>query len=280
MEPMEAIDEHLPALGERWRRHELAGARLVPAPGSLRFTLAGATAHRYTNAQIDDYSRRTGRRHFAWRPPVSLRVRARFSHRESELRGTAGFGFWNDPFLMTDLRMPARPQAIWFFFGSPPGNMKLDWRVPGSGWKAAALDAARPASLVLAPLAPLAVLLMNARPLYRALWPRIQRALRIREALLALDMTAWHTYELDWGRHRARFRVDGRPVCTAFPSPRGPLGLVVWMDNQYMVVTPQGRFRWGVLEVEGPQWMEIERLSVEPRPPDSGTELQAAPHGE
>ena len=261
---MPLIDEHLPTLGDRWRRHELAAGRLEPAAGSLRFALAGATAGRYSNAQIDDYSNKTGRRHFPWRPPLRLTVRARFSHPAGQLQGTAGFGFWNDPFLMTGIRLPALPQAVWYFYASPPANLKLDLRVPGHGWKAAAIDAARPAAWLLAPLAPPAVLLMQARPLYRALWPRFQRALHIREALLPISMTDWHTYTIDWGLHRSHFSVDGRRVGPVFPSPRGPLGLVLWLDNQTMVVTPQGRFRWGLLPVQDRQWLEVQRLSVEP----------------
>jgi len=164
---------------------------------------------------------------------------------------------------MTDIRRPALPQAIWFFHASPPGNMKLDRRVPGHGWKAAAIDAGRPAAWLLAPLAPLAVLLMRFETPYRALWPRIQRALHIQEALVRDDMTAWHTYVIDWGTRRSRFFVDGRSLGRSFPSPHGPLGLVVWLDNQYMIVTPQGRFRWGLLDIQGEQWMEVEQLSVE-----------------
>ena len=103
-------------------------------------------------------------------------MRARFSHPANELRGTAGFGFWNDPFMMTGARIPTLPRAIWFFYGSPPSNIKLDRHAPGHGWKAATIDALRPAAFLLAPLAPLAVPLMNLPSLYRRLWPFIQRA--------------------------------------------------------------------------------------------------------
>jgi hypothetical protein len=60
--------------------------------------------------------------------------------------------------------------------------MKLDLRTPGCGWKAATIDALRWPSLPLAFAAPLAVPLMNIRPVYRALWPVIQRAMHISEA--------------------------------------------------------------------------------------------------
>jgi len=246
----------------RWRRYVVGPAALEPSRSGLRFVLEGATTRQYADAQIDDYRGRP-RRRFLWHPPLRLAVRARFSHPAGQLRGTAGFGFWNDPFLMTGARWPTLPRAAWFFYGSPPSNMKLDLHTPGHGWKAATIDALRPAALLLAPTAPLAVLLMNLQPLYRRLWPTIQQALRIGEAVLNVDMTAWHEYTLEWGPEQAYFRIDGQTVLAKALSPRGPLGLVLWLDNQYMVVTPQGRFRWGLLEVPGRQWLEVSEVTVQ-----------------
>ncbi|MFQ5611502.1 MAG: hypothetical protein ACE5H9_05160 [Anaerolineae bacterium] len=252
--------------GPRWQRHLAGGGLLEPTGATLRLVNLDASRRQYTNAQIDDYQG-LPRRRFLWRPPLLLTVRARFSHPAGNgpeaLRGTAGFGFWNDPFLMTGIRTPALPRALWFFYASPPSNMKLDLAAPGHGWKAATLDALRPAALLLAPFAPAAVLLMNLPPLYRRLWPPIQRALRVREAGVEVSMTGWHTYAIDWGRERTRFSVDGRPVLADAPSPGGPLGFVMWLDNQYMVVRPQGRFGWGLLDKPGRQWLEVERLAIE-----------------
>jgi hypothetical protein len=249
--------------GPHWRRYVVSNGRLEPTGSTLRFVVADASSRRYSDAQIDDYQG-LPRRRFLWRPPLGLAVRARFSHPAGVLRGTAGFGFWNDPFLMTGARTPTLPRAVWFFYGSPPSNMKLDLHTPGHGWKAATIDALRPAALLLAPLAPLVVLLMNLHPLYRALWPPIQRALNVREVTVKVDVTEWHTYAVEWGTERTGFSVDGVPVLTDAPSPRGPLGFVMWLDNQYMVVTPQGRLGWGLLDVPGRQWMEVDRLAIEP----------------
>jgi hypothetical protein len=247
----------------RWKRYLVGDGTLEPTGSTLRFVTTDATSRKYVDAQLDDYQG-LPRRRFPWRPPLRLAVHARFSHAAGELRGTAGFGFWNDPFMMTGARVPTLPRAAWFFYGSPPSNMKLDLQTPGRGWKAATIDALRPAALLLAPLALPAVLLMNVRSFYRRLWSPIQRALNVAEAALAVDMTRWHTYVLEWGVERAWFSVDGRPLLEEAPSPRGPLGFVMWLDNQYMVATPQGRFGWGLLDAPGRQWMEVDSLAIEP----------------
>ncbi|MCX7682805.1 MAG: family 16 glycosylhydrolase [Anaerolineae bacterium] len=251
------------ASGSHHQREYLVGTGALERDGHiLRLVVTDATARTYSDAQLDDYHG-LPRRRFLWRPPLQMTVRARFSHPTGELRGTAGFGFWNDPFLMTGWRTPTLPRAIWFFYASPPSNLKLDLEVPGSGWKAATLDALRPVALPLALTAPLTVPLMNLRPFYSAWWPRVQKALRIREALVDTEITHWHTYAIHWGAERAVFSVDDKPILDA-PSPGGPLGFVMWLDNQYMVATPQGHFRWGLLDVPGRQWMEVEQLTIEP----------------
>ena len=246
----------------QWITHALGTGSFEPTGDTLRFVNTDTTPRQISNAQIDDYGGR--RRHeFLWHPPLTMTVRARFSHPVGELSGTAGFGFWNDPFLMTGKRWPSLPRATWFFGASPPSNMKLDPRVPGWGWKAATLDAIRLPFFLLAPTAPIAVPLMNVRPLYRALWPIAQRAIGVSEARVNADMRAWHAYRMEWHADSVRFQVDENIVLDSKTSPRGPLGFVMWLDNQCMIVTPWGKFGYRWLAAPGRQWMEVDSLSIE-----------------
>jgi hypothetical protein len=248
----------------RWKQH-VGGSGALEATGStLLFINNSTSARRYTNAQIDDYQG-LPRGGFLWRPPLKMTVRARFSHHAGALSGTAGFGFWNDPFMMTSRRSPALPRVVWFFYASPPSNMKLDLRTPGSGWKAATLNVCWLPFLLLAPTAPVAVPLMNVRPLYRRLWPVAEMAMGVSEAALEVSMTEWHTYAIEWGVERASFSLDGKPVLQSESSPRGPLGFVMWLDNQYAVVTPWGRLGYGLLDCAERQWVEVDSLSIEPQ---------------
>lgn len=245
-----------------WHRYEVGGGVVEAANGGLRFVTRDARAGRYADAQVDDY-RDLPRRRFAWRPPLTMQVRARFSHGAGDLKGTAGFGFWNDPFAMTGARVPALPRALWFFYASPQSDMALAMGVPGRGWKAATIDATRLPALAMAPLAPLAVPLMNVKGVYRRFWPVAQNALAIAESSLAgVEMTAWHDYRLAWLPEGVRFEVDGEVVLETARAPRGPLGFVMWLDNQYAVVTPWGRFGWGTVDAPGEQWMAVEGFSI------------------
>ncbi len=240
---------------------ETGAGRVEQSDGGVRLLLPQADAGRYSDAQIDDTAGLSRRAH-RWRPPVTLSLHARFSHPAGELRGTAGFGFWNVPFGPGASRIPALPRALWFFFGSPPHSVPLAAGVPGHGWKAASLDAGRPAALCWAPLSPLATLAMRAEGIYQWLWPHIQRALAVREALVPAEMTGWHAYLLEWRPDEARCWVDDELLLSVPVPPRGPLGFVAWMDNQYAIASPRGRFGWGLLDVPQPQWLEITDLHI------------------
>lgn len=244
-----------------WRHQLVGGGALLSTVNGLRLQNDVTTTGRYTNAQLDDYQGLT-RRGFPWHPPLTLSLRARFSHEAAQLRGTAGFGFWNDPFGMTGARWPTLPRAIWFFFSAPPSNMQLAQGVPGPGWKAATIDAWRWPFFLLAPTAPVAMPLMRTAALYRWLWPIGQRAIGVHERLLDLPLTQWHTYQLTWGINSVDFVVDGMTVLTADQSPGGPLGLVIWKDNQALALTPATLPRHALVACAEVQWLEIADLQI------------------
>ncbi|MHB8748050.1 MAG: hypothetical protein ACYDBJ_02525 [Aggregatilineales bacterium] len=246
-------DRHLTpfAIGNGW----------VEQSSGWKFVLPPTTATRYSDAQVSDYAR-LPRRAYPWVAPVHMTVRACASHNVDQMRGTAGFGFWNQPF-MPGQAIPRLPRAAWFFFAGQPSNMALARGVPGYGWKAAILDATRPAFLALAPLAPVGVLLMRIPPLYRKLYPIAQRALGVSETLIDVDWREPHTYTLDWQPRSVTFGIDGRCILRTPYAPAGRLSFVAWLDNQYAVVTPQGRLKFGLVDVREEQWLRVESVEIE-----------------
>ncbi len=241
-----------------WHVTRTGQGEVVPEAGRLRLTDHPTPDGTYTNAQISDYDYATF--NLRWSPPLRMAVTAHASA-PAGLRGTAGFGFWNHPLSPGRVRLP---RAIWYFFGSPPGGLNLAYGVPGPGWKAATVDLTRPRALALAPLALPVVLLNQLPPLYRRIWPRLQRILSISEHALDVALLAeTHTYSIDWRRQGATFSVDGAVVHEAPISPGGGVGFIAWIDNQYMRVSPRGQFAWGLLPLAQPQSLLLDEVVVE-----------------
>jgi hypothetical protein len=243
----------------------LSGSASPTAPLIDRATLRLAPAQSYTDAQLDD-TQVLARKRFCWKPPLSFSMRARTS--VSDPLGTFGFGFWNDPFSLSlgmggaARKLPAAPQCAWFFYGSPPHDLPLAEGVPGSGWKAQTLSFRRLPPLLLAPIAAGGMLL--------AAWPFTRRwAFRLarrfysaEDQLLGIDPSRWHTYAIEWTASAVRFSVDGRNVlCSAHP-PHAPLGLVLWIDNQYAFASPEKGFGFGVLPLDREQVLELEDARI------------------
>ncbi|MCP4362616.1 MAG: hypothetical protein GY796_31810 [Chloroflexi bacterium] len=245
---------------------EMGGGQVnyCPSPTPTYTLQIPPTTQGYTDAQIDDYGRPYihRRRDYPWQQGVRLTCRARFSHGRNELKGTAGFGFWNAPFADPKVKWPTLPQAVWFFFGSPPNNLPLAQSGPAQGWYAAVLDAMTLKAAALIPLAPFVLLANQVTAARQRIWPGIQQQMGIAHALLTLDMQAWHDYCLDWVAGGCVFEVDGRIILKTSHSPHGPLGFVCWIDNQYLALTPRGYFRWGTLSTDAAQWLQITSLSL------------------
>ncbi len=266
-----------------WHITQIGNGKVRQKGDKLRLILPPTPGDHYHDAQISDYADRQG---FRWQPPVRMSVTAWVEVRdfqadaegrsdissapqrltgttsEAALRGTAGFGFWNHPFVPGErgFRLPA---AAWFFFSSPPSDMRLALTVAGPGWKAATIDVARPAFFALAPTAPLGMLLMRVPALYRCLWPIGQQAIGVSEKMLdSALLFERHNYTLEWRQNGMIFLVDGAVVHETTNSPRGPLGFITWIDNQYAVVTPQGKFAFGLVNVPHTQTLVIEEVEL------------------
>ncbi|MBF0197630.1 MAG: hypothetical protein HQL32_07960 [Planctomycetes bacterium] len=232
---------------------------------------------KYSNAQIDDY-RNLARREFLWHPPLSLEVKSHFSRPtyqanlhsgiesidkdNTPLLGTAGIGFWNDPFLMTGLRTPSLPKALWFFYASPPSNMHTSIDLPGYGFKAATIDAWKPAFLKYLPAMPLMPLLSSIPSFLPKVWPKVERSIACSEKLLTHNICESHTYKIDWLENHVDFHIDADKVFTSPYSIKGPLGLVIWLDNQYLRLTPRGQFSFGSLSLQAKQSLFLDSIKI------------------
>jgi hypothetical protein len=274
-------DFDAPELAAHWSTLLPNGGALTLADSTLRLALPAARAGRYADAQIDDCAR-LPRRRYLWRPPLRLEVRARASHPQhppvapatagserTTLCGTAGFGFWNYPFSTRGTPL-ALPEAVWFFYASPPANMALVPGVPGWGWKAQVVHARRWGAVAAAApaLAAMAWRRATGRGEAAARW--LRRLSGATEAHVAAPLDEWQSYSLDWRADAVRFIVAGHEVLVAPRPPMGPLGFVAWVDNQYAIATPDGTLRFDTLDT-GPQWLEIARVRITRLPVVAGT---------
>jgi hypothetical protein len=243
--------------------HTTTGATIVEtSPGVWRLAIPVGGKGSYRLAQLDDYCAKP-RREFAWRPGFFLELQARCS--AADLPGTWGFGLWNDPFSMSilsgagALRLPALPNAAWFFFASPPNHLTLRADLPANGNLGACFQS---------PLIPPPLLLLGALFLPCILIPPFMRLMRrlgskiVRQDALALslDPCQWHTYRLELHADHVCFQVDAGAVFRSTTVPNGPLGLVLWIDNQYAALPPTGRLRYGTLPTPDDAWIELRGL--------------------
>jgi hypothetical protein len=244
---------------------EIGGGKVEQRGGITRFVIPPTTRRAYADAQWDDYHG-LRRSRFPHRPPVKLSLRARFSHEADQLGGTAGFGFFNDPFSLSGGGVLAAPNTVWFFAASPPNDQYLCDGVPGRGWKAATLNTGGWPGLVVAPAAAVAILLTRLPGLGRPIMNLARRMIKAHEQLIDLKMTEWHDYSLEWRAREAAFWVDGVEVLRAAAPPAGPLGFVMWVDSQFAVASEAGQFGFGLIAHAEERWMEIEGLFITTTP--------------
>lgn len=226
-----------------------------------RLSIPAGQAGLYRLAQLDNYGT-CQRSSFPHRAPFYLELESRAS--AASLPGTWGFGLWNDPFSMgaltgKTLRFPALPNTAWFFFASAENCLALRDDLPANGSLAATFQAPLTPSLLLA-LGAIALPLM-ALPSGRRLARRFAARIVQQDAVsLDLNPADWHTYALAWQADQVRFTLDGRTLLQTKVAPAGPLGLVIWIDNQYAAFRPDGSLAYGMLENPQPAWIEVRNL--------------------
>ena len=251
----------LPAL----KANKTAGSQVEDrGEGAWRLEIPPGPKGRYRLSQVDDYDA-LPRRSFPWQAPSRLSLQARAS---SEcIPGTWGFGLWNNPFGMAILkgaemlRLPTLPNCAWFFFASPPNYLSLRDDLPGRGGLAATFRSSRlptPLGVLGAPVLPLLLW----RPAARGLRRLARKFIQQDAVELVLSPLEWHTYALSWRAEEVTFWVDGEIVLVTDQAPHSPLGLVIWVDNQYAALAPDGRVGFGTLANPEPAWIEIKELEV------------------
>lgn len=244
----------------QWRRLQRNTGRVEEGTQLKLRVLPNQFGHTdYSNAQIDDHPN-LKRSEFSNQAPLKLKIEARLKC-DGTPKGTAGFGFWNDPFLMTDTKAPTLPKAAWFFWCSEDSNMQLAQDVPGYGWKMAVIDAWNWPFLALIPTTPISIPLMWIQSIRRLLWPVAQKAMKCQEKLCPVSFFDWHTYELHWQHDKVFFHIDDKLEFSA-PAPKGPLGLVIWIDNQFMRIDPRAMMKHGNISLENEQSLEIRHFEL------------------
>ncbi len=233
-------------------------ASCSPIPNGWRLAIPDGSSLRYRLAQLDD-QQGIPRKAYPWRPPLTLSLRARIS--DAAVPGTWGFGLWNDPFGFSFVpggffRLPALPNAAWFFYASPKNYLSFRDDQPAQGFLAQVFRSPRfHPSLITAGLA----LPFSRRTTRR----RMSRIIAEDSAGLSVDVTEWHAYRLEWQAGHCIFWVDELVALETRVSPGAPLGLVLWIDNQFAAFRPNGEIGWGVEKNPTGVWLEIEGLSMQ-----------------
>ncbi|MEW6083299.1 MAG: hypothetical protein AB1607_01770 [Chloroflexota bacterium] len=233
-------------------------ARVDEIERGWRFSIPSGNADNYRNAQLDDYAR-LSRRRFPHRFPLQISLLARTS--SDFIPGTWGFGLWNDPFGLSlgfggnPFRIPALPNAIWFFGASKENYLSFKDDKPAHGFIAQTFRSPKFHPLLI----PAGITLPFSRKATRKMLGKI-----IGEdgVALGVDVTQWHRYSLTWEAKRVAFSVDDVTVLESPVTPNPPLGLVIWIDNQYASFTPDGKIGFGVLSNPEPAWLEIKELEI------------------
>lgn len=241
-----------------------------------RLSIPSGNPNAYRLAQLDDYAQ-LKRKDFPLSSPITFSLSARAS--SESIPGTWGFGLWNDPFGLSlgfggnPFRLPAPPNAAWFFGASEESHLSFRERnIPGNGFLAQTFRSPKfhpwlmlagvtlPFSRKMARRLMGKVIQDDGIDLRRDRQPPSGDASRLP---VPTEVTQWHRYKLDWREKRVSFEVDDVLVFESQLSPHPPLGLVIWIDNQFAAFTPEGQIGFGVLENPEPAWLEVKEIDIQ-----------------
>lgn len=241
------------------------GGQLKATNEKWQLEIPAGKAGMYRLAQIDDYHH-LSRNKFPHTPPVEITLDCRSSSNIHP--GTWGFGLWNDPFSLSvglgggSRRFPALPNSAWFFFASEPNYLSLRDDLPAFGQHAAVF---RSVNIHPALLATFSLLLPGL--LIPSIGQTVRRLLRewIQQDAVSLDhdATVWTQYKIQWGPEFTRFYVNNQLTLETQINPIGPLGFVLWIDNQYAAFPPNGRLAYGTLPNSEPAWIDFHHLRID-----------------
>ncbi|HQX16746.1 MAG TPA: hypothetical protein PLA27_10025 [Anaerolineales bacterium] len=269
--------------------HVTPNARVEEIERGWRLSIPAGSANEYRNAQLDDYSQ-LARRRFPHRFTRRVSLLARAS--SDSIPGTWGFGLWNDPFGLSlgfggnPFRLPALPNAVWFFGASKENYLSFSDFRPERSRRSLAAQTKGASSADFAtnaqPSAQRGVangfMAQSFRspkfhPLLIPAGIALPFSLKITRRMLgniigedgvavSVDVAEWHRYSLTWEEKRVSLEVDNIQVFESAVSPNPPLGLVIWIDNQYASFTPDGKIGFGVLANSEPAFLEIRELEI------------------
>jgi hypothetical protein len=235
-------------------------ASVTPIQNGWRLKIPSGDSSGYRFAQLDDYFG-LARRKF---PHRSLRLSLRARASSTSIPGTWGFGLWNDPVGMSlgfggnRFQLPTLPNAIWFFHASEDNHLSFSENKPSQGFLAQVFRSPRFHPLLI----PAGMALPISRKTTRKM---LGKVIDEDGVALSADVTQWHRYRLEWSATRSTFWVDGTLVLETSVSPRPPLGVVIWIDNQFASFKPDGGIASGLLG-GNEEWLEIEDLEIKTDP--------------
>jgi hypothetical protein len=236
-----------------------------PTENGWRLGIEKGDAQSYRNAQLDDYSK-LPRNQYSHRPSTLFRMDLRARISTPSAAGTWGFGLWNEPFGLSlglggnPFQLPALPNAAWFFYASPPNY--LSFKSPSTGNRGGVASGFMAQTFRSPKFHPLLFPAGLALPFSRKMTRKLlSKVIDEDSSALSVDPTQWHSYRLEWSPQGVAWDVDETRVFESPISPNPPLGIVIWIDNQYAAFTPEGRIAFGVLE-NGEEWLEVRDIVI------------------